>query len=54
MTYLPVCFSPLGWVILGATGYILYKAGKKAGQEGAGPKKGTEPSKKISTEKAKA
>jgi len=27
------CFvvNPLGWLVLGATGYLIYQAGKKAG-----------------------
>lgn len=32
MCYLPLAASPLGWAILGAGGYALYKAGKKKGQ----------------------
>ncbi|BBO90533.1 hypothetical protein DSCOOX_37130 [Desulfosarcina ovata subsp. ovata] len=31
--HLPLLFSPLGWVVLGASGYLLYKAGKKSGQK---------------------
>ncbi len=26
----PFLFSPVGWVILGVTGYLLYQSGKKA------------------------
>ena len=33
MLRIPFLFNPLGWVFLGATGYLLYKAGKKAGRE---------------------
>jgi hypothetical protein len=29
----PVVASPLGWVVLGAAGYITYKAGKKSGKK---------------------
>ncbi|MGD9824363.1 hypothetical protein [Desulfobacter sp.] len=29
----PVVAHPLGWVILGAAGYLTYKAGKKAGKK---------------------
>ncbi len=35
MFYLPLTATPLGWVILGASGYMLYKAGKKKGEEEA-------------------
>ncbi|WP_020586301.1 hypothetical protein [Desulfobacter curvatus] len=28
----PVVAHPLGWVVLGAAGYLTYKAGKKAGK----------------------
>lgn len=38
--YLPIVVSPLGWVVLGAAGYLLYKAGKKSGQKEA--EKGTD------------
>ncbi len=33
MLYLPLTATPFGWIILGAGGYALYKAGKKKGQE---------------------
>ncbi|WP_320041863.1 hypothetical protein [uncultured Desulfobacter sp.] len=29
----PFVASPVGWVVLGAAGYITYKAGKKAGKK---------------------
>lgn len=31
MWQIPLLGSPIGWVVLGAGGYILYKAGKKKG-----------------------
>ena len=31
MCLLPFTTSPLGWLILGISGYSLYKAGKKKG-----------------------
>ncbi len=40
--HLPLLVSPLGWVVLGATGYMLYKAGKKSGKKEAGSEKKTE------------
>lgn len=30
---IPVVAHPIGWVILGAAGFITYKAGKKAGKK---------------------
>ncbi len=35
MLYIPLTTTPLGWLILGAGGYALYKAGKKRGSEEA-------------------
>ncbi len=35
MLYVPLTTNPLGWVILGLSGYALYKAGKKKGQDEA-------------------
>lgn len=29
----PVVAHPLGWIVLGAAGYLTYKAGKKAGKK---------------------
>ncbi len=29
----PLVSSPVGWIVLGAAGYITYKAGKKAGKK---------------------
>lgn len=29
----PLVASPVGWVVLGAAGYITYKVGKKAGKK---------------------
>ena len=42
MFYLPLTASPLGWIILGAGGYALYKAGKKKGQDEAAASQITE------------
>jgi hypothetical protein len=33
--HLPLLITPLGWVVVGATGYFLYKAGKKSGKKEA-------------------
>ncbi|PIE57042.1 MAG: hypothetical protein CSA34_01710 [Desulfobulbus propionicus] len=33
MLYVPLTAHPLGWLILGAGGYALYKAGKKKGEK---------------------
>ena len=30
MLRIPFLFNPVGWVILGVTGYLLYQSGKKA------------------------
>lgn len=35
MLYIPLTSNPVGWVILGITGYALYRSGKKKGQEEA-------------------
>ncbi len=35
MFYIPLTTNPVGWLILGASGYMLYKAGKKKGEEEA-------------------
>jgi threonine/homoserine/homoserine lactone efflux protein len=32
MLRIPFLFNPVGWVLLGGAGYLLYKAGKKAGE----------------------
>ena len=39
MLYIPLTTSPVGWVILAAGGYALYKAGKRKGQEEAAASK---------------
>jgi hypothetical protein len=39
--HLPLLVTPLGWVVLGATGYLLYKAGKKSGKKEAEKEPGT-------------
>ena len=33
--HLPLIVTPLGWVVLGAAGYLLYQAGKKSGKKDA-------------------
>jgi hypothetical protein len=33
--HLPLLVSPLGWIVLGAAGYLVYKAGKKSGEKTA-------------------
>lgn len=43
MLYLPLTATPLGWVILGVSGYALYKAGKKKGQEESAASRIVEP-----------
>ncbi|WP_321495680.1 hypothetical protein [uncultured Desulfobacter sp.] len=42
MFYLPLTASPLGWIVLGVSGYALYKAGKKKGQDEAAASRITE------------
>lgn len=34
--HLPLMLTPLGWIVLGAAGYLVYRAGKKAGEKSAG------------------
>ncbi len=31
----PLALSPLGWVVLGVTAYVVYRAGKKSGKKEA-------------------
>ena len=31
--HLPLLVTPLGWVVLGVSGYLLYKAGEKSGKK---------------------
>lgn len=31
--YFPIAVSPLGWVVLGVAGYLVYQAGKNAGKK---------------------
>ncbi len=33
MFYIPLTTNPLGWLILGVSGYALYKTGKKRGED---------------------
>ncbi len=35
MFYIPLTTNPLGWLLLGAGGYALYKTGKKRGKDQA-------------------
>ncbi len=47
MFYLPLTTNPLGWVILGASGYALYRAGKKRGLEDSAASRIVEPPAEI-------
>ncbi len=47
MFYLPLTTNPLGWVILGASGYALYRAGKKRGLENSAASRIVEPPAEI-------
>jgi hypothetical protein len=31
--HMPLLLTPLGWVVLGAAGYLVYRAGKNAGKK---------------------
>ncbi len=33
--HVPLLLTPLGWVVLGAAGYLAYRTGKKSGQKEA-------------------
>jgi hypothetical protein len=33
--YVSCLLTPLGWLVVGATGYLLYRAGKKSGKKEA-------------------
>ncbi len=35
MLYIPFTTNPVGWAVLGIGGYLLYKQGKKKGEEEA-------------------
>ncbi len=35
MIYIPFTATPIGWLILGLGGYVLYKRGRKKGEEEA-------------------
>ena len=35
MIYVPLTATPIGWLILGLGGYMLYKKGRKSGEEEA-------------------
>ncbi len=54
MFYLPFTATPLGWVILGASGYALYRAGKKKGQEESAAARIVEPPEEIVPQAEKA
>lgn len=43
MIYIPLTASPIGWIILGASGYALYRAGKKKGIDEAAASQITAP-----------
>ncbi len=49
MLYLPFTASPLGWVVLGVSGYALYKAGKKKGTEESAAARIVEPPAELTT-----
>ncbi len=49
MLYLPFTASPLGWVVLGISGYALYKAGKKKGAEESAASRIVEPPAELTT-----
>jgi hypothetical protein len=38
MHYTPFFLSPLGWVVLGVAGYLVYRSGKESGKKEAGKK----------------
>ncbi len=48
MHCLPLLSNPIGWLILGTVGYLLYKSGKKSGKQEA------EESKSVAEKPAKA
>jgi hypothetical protein len=31
--HLPLLVTPLGWIVLGTAGYLVYKAGKNSGKK---------------------
>jgi hypothetical protein len=33
--HFPLLLTPLGWVVMGAAGYVVYRAGKKSGRKEA-------------------
>ncbi len=47
MFYLPLTTNPLGWVILGVSGYALYQAGKRRGLEDSAASRIVEPPAEI-------
>jgi len=44
--HVPLFSHPVGWLLLGAVGYLVYKSGKKAGNKEVGGKKEIKPVKK--------
>ncbi len=44
--HVPFFSHPIGWLVLGAVGYLLYKSGKKAGEKETGDGKEIKPVKK--------
>ncbi len=51
MLYIPFTSNPIGWAILGIGGYVLYKQGKKKGEEEAAAAQIIELPEPIKTEK---
>ncbi len=41
MLYIPLAAHPIGWIILGCGGYLLYQNGKKKGHEEASAARNT-------------
>ncbi len=51
MLYIPFTSNPIGWAILGIGGYVLYKQGKKKGEEEAAAAQITELPEPVKIEK---
>ena len=54
MHCLPLLSNPVGWLILGIGGYLLYKSGKSAGRQEGEEKKSELPEKTPAEKPAKA
>ncbi len=54
MHCLPLLSNPIGWLILGAAGYLLYKSGKKSGKQEAEESKSEISGKALAEKPAKA